>query len=731
MIYRVGSAILWLAIACFAANSAVAAEEETATQEAPQGEGAEDASSDADDPARLSGVTVTGEMSRYSALKSDTPIMETARSVSIETAATLRERGALELADAYLYSAGVFGETYGFATRGDWVKVRGLDVPEYRDSLQALFGNYNNTRPHVYTLEQVEILKGPASVLYGQGSPGGLVNVVSKRPRADLRSEVVLQLGTFDHMQLATDFGGAMNESGSLLYRVTAVYRDAGTQVDFVENDAWVFAPSVTWSPNARTNLTLLANFQESSGATGEQFVPIYGTLYPAPNGEFLGIEDFYGEPGFDHYNTETQSLTLLADHMINATWSIEATARWTDGAADYNQAWPAFIGGTRYVFNADGSLYRDGMVPRTFYASDATSEQLAMDTRLRADFTTGSLEHELMIGLQYQDVTTENDLASAYALGYDLATGQPDTVYGDAFWINLFNPQYGSIPSADILDDYFIDGPETNTRDTGLYINDQISYDNWRFTAGVRFDDVSTDTGTVVQEDDAVSTSVGALYWFDSGFAPYVSYAESFTPVIGVDNVTQEPLKPQEGQQVEVGVKYQPVGSPTFITVAAFDIEQSNLSNPFALPNAPSQQEGVANIQGIEIESKTQLGDFSLEVNASKLDTESAAGFQFASVPENQASAWLGYAPGSWQGFKAGIGLRYVGESFDGADDIRTPSYTLADLMVGYEMRDWDFRLNVRNAADKEYVATCLARGDCFWGERRTIVGTVVYRFD
>ncbi|HEX7029911.1 MAG TPA: TonB-dependent siderophore receptor [Gammaproteobacteria bacterium] len=726
---RYGTWLLALFMGLGATMVAAAEEEES---RAPESATAEDVSNRQDEEAaRLAEVTVTGEMSRYSALKSDTPIMETARSVSIETADTLEARGALELADAYLYSAGVFGEAYGFATRGDWVKVRGLDVPEYRDSLQALFGNYNNTRPHVYTLEQVEILKGPASVLYGQGSPGGLVNVVSKRPRANLRSEVVMQLGNFDHMQLATDFGGAMNESGSLLYRVTAVYRDAGTQVDFVENDAWVFAPSVTWSPSARTNLTLLANFQESSGATGEQFVPLYGTLYPAPNGEFLDIESFYGDPAFDHYNTETQSLTLLADHMINATWSIEATARWTDGAADYNQAWPAFIGGTRYVFNADGSLYRDGMVPRTFYASDATSEQLAMDTRLRAEFSTGALDHELMIGLQYQDVTTENDLANAYALGYDLATGQPDAVYGDQFWINLFDPEYGAFPSQDILDQFFIDGPEANTQDTGLYINDQISWKSWRFTAGVRFDDVSTDTGAAVQEDDAVSASVGALYWFDNGIAPYVSYAESFEPVIGVDNVTQEPLKPQEGEQTEIGIKFQPIGSHTFITVAAFDIEQSNLANPFALPDAPSQQEGIANIRGVEVESKTQFGDFALEVNASRLDTENANGFQFASVPENQASAWLGYRPHFWPGFKTGLGVRYVGESFDGADDIRTPSYTLADFMIGYEMRDWDFRLNVRNAADKEYLATCLARGDCFWGERRTVVGTVAYRFD
>src|SRR5690606_506389 len=221
----------------------------------------------------------------------------------------------------------------------------------------------------------------------------------------------------------------------------------------------------------------------------------------------------------------------------------------------------------------------------------------------------------------------------------------------------------------------------------------------NWRFTAGVRLDDVTTDTGYAEQDDDATSLSVGALYAFDSGVAPYVSYAESFTPVVGVDAITGRALKPREGEQLEAGIKFQPPGTRTFVTLAAFDIEQSNLDNPASLPGAVSQQEGVADIRGVEVESQSQFGDFTLEVNASKLDTENVDGFRFASVPELQGSAWLGYRPSAfWAGFKAGLGVRYVGESFDGVDDIRTPSYTLWDLMIGYEMLDWDLRLNVRN---------------------------------
>ena len=681
--------------------------------------------------ANLDGLQVTGTLGRFSALKSDTPIMETARSVSIETSQEWQNQGALELSETYLYSAGVFGQVYGFATRGDWVFVRGLDVPEYRDSLQALFGNYNNTRPHLYTLEQVEVLKGPASVLYGQGSPGGLVNVVSKTPRADLTPEVFVQAGTDNYMQVGADFGGALNADASVMYRVVAVGRDADTMVDFVNDDTVVVAPSITFAPSDFTEITILGNFQDTDSKAGAQFLPIAGTLTPAANGRFIDHSAFMGEPGFDYYDTNTDSVTVLASHMFNATWSMEVTGRWTQGEADYQQAWTAFIGGDRYVYNDDGSLYRDGMLPRTFYRANSSSDQKAVDMRLRADFTAGTISHEVMMGVQYQDVTTETDSAYAFALGYDFATGGPDALFGDTYWINVFNPQYGNIPGDDILDLFYSDSPESNTRDLGLYINDQMHIGNWRLTAGLRYDDVDTDTGTAQQKDYALSYSVGALYQFANGVSPYASYAESFEPVIGADAITNQPLKPQEGQQFEIGLKYQPPGKPIQITAAWFDLEQSNLSNPNGLPNAPSQQEGIAKVQGLEVEAKARLGAYFVEANLTHLDTENANGFTFASTPERQASVWLGYeATRTQKGFRAGLGIRHIGDTYDGVDVTRTPSYTLGDAMLGYGWDHWDVSLNARNLTDKEYLATCLARGDCFEGERRSVFATARYRF-
>ncbi|GAA6138886.1 TonB-dependent siderophore receptor [Arenicella sp. 4NH20-0111] len=677
----------------------------------------------------LEEITVVAKTSAYSVIKTDTPILETARSISIETEQDLLNMGALELADAYTYSAGVTGETFGFATRGDYVRVRGLDVPQYQDSLQSLFGNFNNTRPEVYTLEQVEILKGPASVLYGQGSPGGIVNVVSKLPVNHEKNEIVASFGSHDYQQLGVDLGGAIDQAGHWLYRFVGLKRETDTQVDYISDDALVIAPSLTYAPSEDTQITVLLNYQDSKADPGAQFLPVVGTLLPAQNGQFIDSDFFAGEPGFNNYDGKTESITLLADHQINDVWGMQLTARHTEGERDYEQAWVSFsFSADRFVRNADGSLYEGGSVPRSFYQSAATSEQDAIDLRFRASFDTGAVEHQLMMGAQLQDVTTDDDFTYLYGIGYDFTTGGPDATVGDTFWINVFDPSYGAVPPQSVFDANLVDGQEVNIKDLGLYINDQMTLGALHLNLGLRIDDTENRVGTSLQEDDATSIAAGLLYQFENGLSPYISYAESFEPIVGIDAVTGASFKPQEGEQVEAGIKYELPGSVGLITMAYFDIEQSNLLT--STPIGQTQIGGIDTVKGWELEAKFRFSEFSLEANISDLETETDAGFQFPSVPESQASAWLGYGQYRETGFRAGLGARYVGESFGGADTIETPSYTLLDAMIGFKMENWMFQLNARNLADEEYQATCLIRGDCFQGERRTIVGTARYNF-
>lgn len=576
-------------------------------------------------------------------------------------------------------------------------------------------------------LEQVETLKGPASVLFGKGTPGGIINAASKLAGPDRGNEIVLDAGTHDRYQAAADFNAQLTDN--LYVRLVGLYRESGTQVDYVSDDAAILMPSITWD-NGRTRLTAMLEISDRDSGTDSQFLPLEGTaclsgqvtVTPAitcvnATGQRISDDTFHGEPGFDRYDTNSTLVSLLGSHTFSDSFSLDGIFRYKDGSADYRQAWFDFTGAGVPRLDASGNG------TRTFYRSDAASEQAAADVRARYAFTTGAFEHEVFIGAAWQDVTTGNRII--YAAG--LAP------------INAANPVYTGTPAPFNDPSNFFDTGDSETRDYGIYINDQISAGPWKVNLGIRYDDTETKTASRTQSDDATSLSAGVLYAFDNGLSPYLSYAESFEPVIGTDGFTSNPLKPQSGEQWEAGLKYQPPGTRTYITFALFDIEQSNMPNPAALIGAPnSQQEGIAKVRGGEIEALTAFGDWSLEGNLSLLDTETPDDVPFDSIAENRASAWLQYAPsaGLFRNFRSGFGVRFLGENESNDVTAATPvrivtdGVTLADFLIGYSAGDWDLSLNARNITDEEYYGTCLARGDCFPGERRTVVARLARRF-
>ncbi|MEC9060673.1 MAG: TonB-dependent receptor, partial [Pseudomonadota bacterium] len=405
---------------------------------------------------------------------------------------------------------------------------------------------------------------------------------------------------------------------------------------------------------------------------------------------------------------------------------SLSFTALWRDGEADYHQAWPTFTGGTRYLNAFVGAPVAptDTFVPRTFYQADNTFNQHAFDIRVNKGFVTGAFEHELLAGVQYQHVKT--DANSAYYAGGGVLQGD------FRYILDLANPEYTGVPEQAIFDAIYNDAPEQTVTDTGLYLSDQISYENWRVTLGLRHDRVDNDTGVTEQDDTQTSYSAGILYRFDNGISPYLSYAESFETVVGLDNNNNQ-LKPEEGRQYEAGIKYELSSVPGFITLAYYDIEVSNLPNPNGLPDEAAQQQGVTTIEGIELEGRVDFGQITAQFAASVLDAEDPNGFSLSAQPDSNASLWVNYSPLELEALTVGAGIRYVGESVSENGIIRydTPSYTLGDLMVSYELSDnLNLQLNVRNVTDKKYLTSCLFRGDCFPGVRRTVNASLTYSF-
>jgi iron complex outermembrane receptor protein len=672
-------------------------------------------------------IEVVGMRSPFGATKTNTPIVELARTISIETALDLKQKGVLNLSQSATYMAGVTGESYGYATRVDSISSRGLSIPRYRDSIQELFGSYNSTRAEIYTMEQVELLKGPASVLYGQGSPGGIMNYVSKTPTLGKGSEVVLSYGSFDRAQVGVDVNGSLSEDDKWMGRFVGIYRNADSQVDYVSDDTQVLMPSLSFMPSDNTTLTLIGLFQDTDSDTAAQFIPVEGTLLPLADGTYLPDQDVYaGEPGFNKFDTKSNQVTLLGEHLINDTTSLSFTALWRDGEADYHQAWATFTGGTRYLNAYVGAPVAptDTFVPRTFYQADNTFSQHAFDVRVNKGFVTGSFEHELLAGVQYQNVKT--DANSAYYAGGGVLQGD------FRYILDLANPEYTGAPEQAIFDAIYNDAPEQTVTDTGLYLSDQISYENWRVTLGLRHDRVDNDTGVTEQDDTQTSYSAGILYRFDNGISPYLSYAESFETVVGLDNNNNQ-LKPEEGRQYEAGIKYELSSIPGFITLAYYDIEVSNLPNPNGLPDEAAQQQGVTTIEGFELEGRVDFGQITAQFAASVMDAEDPNGFSLSAQPDSNASLWINYSPLELEALTVGAGIRYVGESVSENGVIRydTPSYTLGDLMVSYVLSDnLDLQLNVRNVTDKKYLTSCLFRGDCFPGVRRTVNASLTYSF-
>lgn len=672
-------------------------------------------------------IEVRGVRSPFGATKTNTPIVELARTISIETALDLKQKGALNLSQSATYMAGVTGESFGYATRVDSISSRGLSIPRYRDSIQELFGNYNSTRAEIYTMEQVELLKGPASVLYGQGSPGGIMNYVSKTPTLGKGSEVVLSYGNFDRAQVGLDVNGSLSENDEWVGRFVGIYRNADSQVDFVNDDTQVLMPSISYMPTDDTTLTLIGLFQDTESDTAAQFIPVEGTLLPLADGTFLPNQDVYaGEPGFNKFDTKSNQVTLLGEHIIDESTFISFTALWRDGEADYHQAWPTFTGGTRYLNAFVGSPIAptDTFVPRTFYQADNTFNQHAVDVRVNKRVTTGALDHEILAGVQYQNV--ETDANSAYYAGGGALEGD------FRYILDLANPEYTGAPDQAIFDSIYNDAPEQTVKDVGFYLSDQISVENWRLTLGLRHDRVDNDNGAIEQDDTQTSYSAGVLYRFDNGLSPYLSYAESFETVVGLD-INNNQLKPEEGRQYEAGVKYELSSIPGFITLAYYDIEVSNLPNPNSLPDEAGQQQGVSSIEGIELEGRLNFGEITAQFAASVMDAEDPNGFALSAQPDSNASLWLNYSPVELDALIVGAGVRYVGETVSENGTIRyeTPSYTLGDIMVAYDLsNNLNVQLNVRNVTDKKYLTSCLFRGDCFPGVRRTINASVTYSF-
>lgn len=654
-----------------------------------------------------------------SGLKSDIPLIETPQSIAVVTADQIEAQGATTLRQTVGYSAGVVSAY--FDSRVDSISARGGNVAQYQDGLLRSYGTYNTARPDPFTLERVELVRGPASVLYGQGSLNGVLNLVSKRPLFESRRELQLQLGSHERKQLALDLAGPLSEQWA--YRLVAIKRDSGTQVDHVKDDRLLLAPSLTWQPSATTSLTLQALYQRDKSGSLIGFFPWQGTRLPNGSQGQIPTSTFISEPGWDAYDSDQDSVGYLFSHRLNADWTLRQNLRHTKSAVDYRTIYTSFsTTARRPLFNADGRRVERDMV----WQLNGGSMSL-LDTQLEGQLRAGAWKHQLLLGLDAQ----KNDSTQR-------------SFRGRAPAIDVYAPVYGNFtpPAASAL----AAQPTVDQRQLGLYLQDHIKFDErWVAVLGLRHDRAKTETQgrpELKADDKATSKRAGLLYLADGGFSPYLAYTESFLPLGGVD-FYGKPYKPQVGEQWEAGLKWQPADKRVSATVALYDLRDTNRKTTDPSQPLNSLQIGEVRVRGLELESAGSLdsrrwGRWDWTLGYAYTDAKisrSTAGDQgqaVAGVARHNGSAWLThhFSLGGRSGFSAGAGLRYLGGSWSGTPLISTPAATLVDAMLAYEQGDWRLALNAVNLADKVQITQCLARGDCFYGQRRTLNATLSYRF-
>lgn len=639
-----------------------------------------------------------------SATKTDTPLIETPRSISVVTREQMRAHGAKNIEDAVAYTSGVNVGNYGFDPRFDQIQIRGFATTtsgNFLDGLRQPYDNWialPNTLP--YALERIDVVKGPDSVIFGQVSPGGVVNRVSKRPSADAGNEVRITGGNNDTRQAEFDVGGQLNESGDVRYRLVGMARDADSDIDEIPDDASFIAPSVAIQLDDDTSLTLLAQYQDRETGGGTSYYQ---------DGDHL--TDFWaGDEDFDKSSQHQWQFGWEFEHRFNDALSFSQHTRYQQLSA-INQYLDGAPGEGSLLNRSATGLYED-------------TKSVVTDNRLTGEFATGALQHTLSGGVDYS------------YLDYDLLY-----TYGDAPPIDRAAPDYHqSIPHpSNVAQD--TDG---RAERTGVYLLDQIEFDRWHVSAGLRHDwaeDVTRDpyAGNDQQNDDATSGQLGVLYAFDNGVSPYLSYATSFEPQTGTA-ADGSHFEPSKGRQWEAGIKYQPPGYGLLMTAAVYQIDQTNVLTTDPDNRDYSVATGEQRIRGLELEMVADLTrELSMtaaytvndpEVTKSNDDNE---GNNPVNVPEHLASLWLDYDidHGPLRGVGLSAGARYIGSTWDDAENThKNDSYTLVDAGIHYDFSGKleGVRVGVdgHNLADNRYV-TCES-GYCYRGAGRSVLGNVSY---
>ncbi|GHC60275.1 TonB-dependent siderophore receptor [Neogemmobacter tilapiae] len=639
----------------------------------------------------VAGYTATGT-------KTAAEIIDIPAQVSVVTKAEMDSRAPDNLMQALSYTSSVSVDEYGSDNRYDYYRIRGFlqtSSGTYRDGLPLRTFNFTGGKIEPYSVQRIEILKGSTSTLFGMNGPGGLVNVITKRPQEMAFGETYLTFGDH-HGEVGVDFGAPLDAQSEWTYRITGKVQNSDQSNRYQEDDRLYLAAALSWNPTEATSLTLLANYYDLDGNTGNSI----------PVGSTAGLDTFFGEPSFNDMDRLEKGVGYEFSHDFGNGLTFRQNARQSNIEMLYEQ------------------VYLDGSSPtgRYAYLMNGEIDRLAVDTQLEYESIFGNVESRTLVGLEY----TDDDLSEV-------------TQFGTAGAIDPNNPVYCGLGCIAVA-------PYTDTQMTqkshGLYLQEELTFDDaWILTLGGRYDRVKTavEGGSGTNSQSAFTKRLGLTWKASDDLALYANYSESFDPLAaGYVPLLGTAAKPQEGRQYEIGAKYRPEGSDSLISLALFDLSQTNVPR---YENLAYWQIGQIDVKGAELEGRMAVNDrLNLNFAWSFWDAEIVggpdAGHRPQLTPEQQASIWAEYTlagDGPLAGLRLGGGGRLLGSRFaDDANSVKLGSAVVFDAMASYPLNDsTEIAVNVSNLFDRSYVSSLsFDQSSVFYGDGRTVKATLRHRW-
>ncbi|KIC42136.1 hypothetical protein RA27_01660 [Ruegeria sp. ANG-R] len=648
----------------------------------------------------------------------------TPRSVTVITTEQVEDQGAQSLEDAISYTPGVTVQTYGQDGRYDQFAIRGFEAntsSNYRDGMPLRTYGWGAWRTELFGAERIEVLRGTTSDLYGANQPGGIVNSVTKRPRFTFGGEVRGTLFGYGGGEVAVDVTGPASDR--LAYRFVGVYNNSGTIFDEVDQSRIYLAPSFTWKATDRTNLTVFAQYQKDDVPDSYVIVPEYGSLRPDPVAHYGN--DFYpNNPDRNTIETTQKYVGYELDHEFDNGLTFRSRARFARNDWFNETAYTSFFLSSSGVPDAIDT----GVL--TNFDVDQRTDETSLDNALMYKFQTGNIEGTIIGGIDYYKADYDNTYS-----------------FGPGGFVDLLNGTITPVPPAPA-----VTAESQDITQTGLYVNGYATINNnWVVNLGVRQDWVSRDfqqtsaTGTLDQDNDQdyTSANVGVSYNFNNGVTVYGNASRSFDlPPLGAD-INGNPLDVERAKSYEVGTRFQPLGTNSLVSLALFQIDKTNTTQP-VLGTPFVQQTGAVRSRGGELSANYNFANgLSVLAAYTYLDAKFRDDATFgdnrvARVPEHSASIWLSYAVPQVEGLTLGAGARYIGSRF--SDEANTAEFeldsvTLVDASISYEWDNWQAILAGRNLGDEEYLTYCFGTpgafsNGCSYGAGRSIEASLTRRF-